>query len=73
MPEGHILTNRISINGDGVVKGVVATFQEVTQFQNAERTIWQNFYGKGLVSNIRLTIFKTRGQIFRSVPLFLLL
>lgn len=50
VPEGHILTNRIPINVDGVVKGVVATFQEVTQIQDAERTIRQNLYGKGLVT-----------------------
>lgn len=50
VPEGHILTNRIPINVDGVVKGVVATFQEVTQIQDAERTIRQSLYGKGLVT-----------------------
>ncbi|WP_237715541.1 sigma 54-interacting transcriptional regulator [Pelosinus fermentans] len=50
VPEGHILTNRISINVDGAVKGVVATFQEVTQIQDAERTIRQSLYGKGLVT-----------------------
>jgi PAS domain S-box-containing protein len=48
--DGHILTNRIPITVDGVVKGVVATFQEVTQIQDAERTIRQNLYGKGLVT-----------------------
>ena len=48
--EGHILTNRIPITVDGVVKGVVATFQEVTQIQDAERTIRQKLYGKGLVT-----------------------
>ena len=50
VPEGHILTNRVPINVDGVVKGVVATFQEVTQIQNAEHTIRQSLYGKGLVT-----------------------
>lgn len=48
--EGHILTNRIPIHVDGSVKGVVATFQEVTQIQDAERTIRQSLYGKGLVT-----------------------
>lgn len=50
VPEGHILTNRVPINVDGVVKGVVATFQEVTQIQKAEHTIRQSLYGKGLVT-----------------------
>jgi PAS domain S-box-containing protein len=50
IPNGHILTNRIPINVDGNVKGVVATFQEVAQIQDAERTIRQNLYGKGLVT-----------------------
>jgi len=48
--DGHILTNRIPINVDGSVKGVVATFQEVTQIQDAERTIRQKLYGKGFVT-----------------------
>lgn len=50
VPEGHILTNRVPINVDGVVKGVVATFQEVTQILKAEHTIRQSLYGKGLVT-----------------------
>jgi PAS domain S-box-containing protein len=48
--DGHILMNRIPIHVDDVVKGVVATFQPVTEIQDAERTIRQNLYGKGLVS-----------------------
>ena len=44
------MTNRVPINVDGVVKGVVATFQEVTQIQKAEHTIRQSLYGKGLVT-----------------------
>ena len=48
--DGHILTNRIPITVDGSVKGVVATFQEVTQIQDAERTIRQKLYGKGFVT-----------------------
>lgn len=47
---GHILTNRIPINVGGVVKGVVTTFQEVTRIQDAERTIRQSLYGKGLIT-----------------------
>ncbi len=47
---GHILTNRIPIHVDGEVKGVVATFQEATQIQDAERTIRQTLYRKGLVA-----------------------
>ena len=49
-PAGHILTNRIPIRVDGEVKGVVATFQEVSQIEAAERKIRQNLYGKGLVT-----------------------
>lgn len=49
-PAGHILTNRIPIRVDGAVKGVVATFQEVSQIEAAERKIRQNLYGKGLIT-----------------------
>ena len=49
-PAGHILTNRIPIRVDGEVKGVVATFQEVSQIEAAERKIRQNLYGKGMVT-----------------------
>ncbi len=49
-PAGHILTNRIPIRVDGEVKGVVATFQEVSQIEAAERKIRQNLYGKGLIT-----------------------
>jgi PAS domain S-box-containing protein len=48
--EGHILTNRIPIYVDGAIKGVVATFQEVTKIQDAERTIREKLYGKGLIA-----------------------
>jgi transcriptional regulator with PAS, ATPase and Fis domain len=50
VPGGHILTNRIPIVVNGDVKGVVATFQEVAHIQDAERTIRQTLYGKGLVA-----------------------
>jgi transcriptional regulator with PAS, ATPase and Fis domain len=50
VPDGHILTNRIPIYVDGDVKGAVATFQEVAQIQDAERTIRQTLYGKGLIA-----------------------
>ncbi len=50
VPGGHILTNRIPIVVNGAVKGVVATFQEVAQIQNAEKAIRQILYGKGLVA-----------------------
>jgi len=50
VPDGHIITNRIPITVEGNVAGVVATFQEVGQIQDAERTIRQNLYGKGLVT-----------------------
>ncbi len=48
IPDGHILTNRVPIQVEGGIKGVVATFQDVTKIQNAEQTIRQNLYSKGL-------------------------
>jgi len=60
VPDGHILTNRIPITVDGAVKGVVATFQEVTQIQDAERTIRQGLYGKGLVTKYTFRDILTR-------------
>jgi PAS domain S-box-containing protein len=45
---GHILTNRVPIHVDGELKGVVATFQEVSQIQRTEQKIRQNLYAKGL-------------------------
>ncbi|MDF2813943.1 MAG: proprionate catabolism activator, Fis family [Paenibacillus sp.] len=47
---GYILANHIPIQVGGSTKGVVATFQEVTQIQDAERVIRQSLYGKGLVT-----------------------
>lgn len=46
-PSGHIVTNRVPITVDGEVKGVVATFQEVSQLQHTEQKIRQNLYAKG--------------------------
>ncbi|MFZ5946264.1 MAG: sigma 54-interacting transcriptional regulator [Bacillota bacterium] len=48
--DGHILTNRIPINVNGQIKGVVTTFQEVSKIQDAERKIRQNLFNKGLVA-----------------------
>lgn len=45
---GHILTSRIPIVVEGKVKGLVATFQEVSKIQERERKIRQNLYAKGL-------------------------
>ncbi|MDR3592497.1 MAG: sigma 54-interacting transcriptional regulator [Negativicutes bacterium] len=47
-PKGHVLTNRIPIIVDNKVKGIVATFQEVSKIQDDERKIRQNLYAKGL-------------------------
>ena len=47
-PKGYILTNRVPIMVEEHVKGVVATFQEVSKIQDDERTIRQNLYAKGL-------------------------
>ena len=59
-PAGHILTNRIPIRVDGEVKGVVATFQEVSQIEAAERKIRQNLYGKGMVTRYTFRDILTR-------------
>ena len=59
-PAGHILTNRIPIRVDGEVKGVVATFQEVSQIEAAERKIRQNLYGKGMVTRYNFRDILTR-------------
>jgi PAS domain S-box-containing protein len=66
-PEGHILTNRIPINIDGVVKGVVATFQEVTRIQDAERTIRQRLYGKGLVTKYKFNDILTKDSRMKNL------
>ena len=47
-PTGYILTNRVPILVEDDVRGVVATFQEVSKIQDDERTIRQNLYAKGL-------------------------
>ena len=47
-PHGYILTNRVPIMVEERMKGVVATFQEVSKIQADERTIRQNLYSKGL-------------------------
>ena len=59
-PAGHILTNRIPIRVDGEVKGVVATFQEVSQIEAEERKIRQNLYGKGMVTRYTFRDILTR-------------
>lgn len=46
--QGHILTSRIPIRVDGEVKGVVATFQEVSRIQQTEQKIRQDLYATGL-------------------------
>jgi PAS domain S-box-containing protein len=66
-PAGHILTNRIPINVDGIVKGVVATFQEVTRIQDAERTIRQGLYGKGLVTKYQFSDILTKDSRMKNL------
>lgn len=46
--QGHILTSRIPIRVDDEIKGVVATFQEVSKIQQTEQKIRQNLYATGL-------------------------
>jgi transcriptional regulator with PAS, ATPase and Fis domain len=47
---GYILTNRVPVIVDQAVKGVVATFQEVSRIQADEQKIRQTLYAKGLVA-----------------------
>lgn len=54
-PKGYILTNRVPIIVEDRIKGVVATFQEVSKIQADERTIRQNLYAKGLFAQYRFT------------------
>ncbi len=54
-PNGYILTNRVPIIVEDHVKGVVATFQEVSKIQDDERTIRQNLYAKGLFAKYRFS------------------
>ena len=66
-PAGHILTNRIPIRVDGEVKGVVATFQEASQIEAAERKIRQNLYGKGLVARYSFRHILTQDERMRQL------
>ncbi|WP_371378361.1 sigma 54-interacting transcriptional regulator [Sporomusa aerivorans] len=66
IPDGHILTNRVPIQVEGGIKGVVATFQEVTKIQNAEQKIRQNLYAKGLYARYSFAdIYTTDRQMER--------
>ncbi|WP_155894531.1 sigma 54-interacting transcriptional regulator [Desulfotomaculum nigrificans] len=60
VPGGHILTSRIPIIVGGQVKGVVATFQEVTKIQGAEQKIRENLYAKGFVTRYNFNDILTK-------------
>ncbi|MHC1761186.1 MAG: sigma 54-interacting transcriptional regulator [Negativicutes bacterium] len=47
-PKGYIVTNRVPINMEGQVQGVVATFQEVAKIQSVEQKIRQTLFNSGL-------------------------
>ncbi|SDZ15880.1 sigma 54-interacting transcriptional regulator [Tindallia californiensis] len=59
---GHIVTNRIPIMVNGTVKGVVATFQDVSAIQGAEQKIRQKLYAKGLVTRYNFKDFITKNK-----------
>lgn len=58
----YIMTNRIPIVVDDLVKGVVATFQDVTTIQGAEQKIRQNLYAKGFVTRYGFKDILTKNQ-----------
>ncbi|GAB6084763.1 sigma 54-interacting transcriptional regulator [Alkaliphilus crotonatoxidans] len=58
----YIMTNRIPIVVDDLVKGVVATFQDVTTIQGAEQKIRQNLYAKGFVTRYSFKDILTKNQ-----------
>ena len=47
-PSGMVVTNRIPIKVNGVLQGVVATFQEAKRIQKTEQKIRTQLYTKGL-------------------------
>lgn len=58
----YIMTNRIPIIVDDLMKGVVATFQDVSIIQGAEQKIRQNLYAKGLVTRYSFKDILTKNQ-----------
>lgn len=60
VPVGHILTNRIPIKVSGQIKGVVATFQEISKIQDAEQKIRQNLYAKGWITKYKFNDILSR-------------
>ncbi len=58
----YIMTNRIPIVVDDLVKGVVATFQDVSTIQGAEQKIRQNLYAKGFVTRYSFRDLLTKNQ-----------
>lgn len=58
----HIMTNRIPIIVDDIIKGVVATFQDVSTIQGAEQKIRRNLYAKGLVTRYGFNDFLTNNH-----------
>lgn len=60
--DGHIMINRIPVIVSGQIKGLVATFQEITRIQDAEQKIRQNLYSKGLVTKYKFVDILTCDQ-----------
>ncbi|WP_425058854.1 Anaerobic nitric oxide reductase transcription regulator NorR [Sporomusa carbonis] len=70
VPDGYILTNRVPIQVEGGIKGVVATFQEVTKIQHAEQKIRQNLYSKGHYARYSFDdIYTTDSQMKRLIAI----
>ena len=47
-PSGIVVTNRVPIEVNGIVQGVVATFQEAGRIQKTEQKLRSQLYSKGL-------------------------
>jgi len=56
---GHIMTSRIPITVGGQIKGVVATFQEISKIQGTEYKIRRNLYTKGFTTRYTFDDFLT--------------
>lgn len=59
-PKGSIMVNRIPIIVEDAVKGIVATFKEISKIQGAEQKIRENIYSKGFVTRYSFQDILTR-------------
>lgn len=58
----YIMTNRIPIVVNDFIKGVVATFQDISTIQGAEQKIRQNLHTKGFITRYRFKDILTKNQ-----------